>query len=324
MLRLAAFALLVSFASAIEKQVAPCHWSGTYDVAGQSYLHLTCADVPDGSIISYDVSSTNGYDEFSVLVLQDTELIEHLAHNSAFCINTDCSRKDAYGKTGKYVVKSAGSPYHFLVANRGEMASSFEVAISVAAYEVFPAGQLTGAPPPPPANVCQAIEEAIPPFCTISQDCGTIDCDLNVYLDDFDLEIVLDFCDTPLYVSITVNDTDKEVYWNYNASIGSYLIPVPEITVDVPIIGNATLNIALDLYGSQSGVNITVGVEFCTSLLCTPDIEIIEGIFDFTGVPCPTLTPQLAPSDLKMRESVAHLKMESKHASKKLSDFMQA
>eukprot|EP01116_Phalansterium_solitarium_P024660 TRINITY_DN9094_c0_g1_i1.p1 TRINITY_DN9094_c0_g1~~TRINITY_DN9094_c0_g1_i1.p1 ORF type:complete len:376 (-),score=45.35 TRINITY_DN9094_c0_g1_i1:167-1183(-) len=288
-------AAFVAVAALADKQAAPCFWQSTVDLSGQSYKEFLCANVEDGSSLVYEASSVSGYDEFSLLTFTDKQYAAWSQGLQAICSNAGCDRKDSYSKSGSLRVSAADAPFHVVLIHAAEESKTaqFEAMVSVSVGAAFiPGGQLTGGPPPPPANVCQAIEEALPSFCTLFPDCATIDCQVPLYFDTFNVELQMNFCANPINVALSINDTDDQVQWNETVSIGDWLIPIPGATIEIPVLGNATLEVVIFLDGSRSGLNISLGLEACLNNnenMCFPDppIAIITGVFDFTGLPCP-------------------------------------
>jgi len=292
-----AMALLLLLAlvanTAAQKLVFPCYWSATYELKGASFLHYTCADVPDASILAFDAGTEDGsFTEFSLAVYDDAGYNLFTSGSAAQCLNKACARVDAYEKVGSLVVPAGAGRVHVVVARPtvGKSAN-FAVMVSVSKHAPIIGGQLTGAPPPPPANVCQAIEEALPPFCVVHPDCASFDCDVDVLgIDTFDLAVELDFCGSPINMSLTVSDADHTFSDSFNISIGNYQIPIPDASFDIPFVGNATLNVVINLSGTRSNVSIAIGVEACTQTFgCfpSPPIEIIDAVLDFEDLPCP-------------------------------------
>jgi len=296
------YLLLALCPAAFAAQLAsPCFWDETIRLDGQTYRDFKCSELQEGSSIAFDISSDSGFDDFAVLVLPEKEFVAWLKGDEARCSNVDCLRKDSYAKLGSARLSTAAAPYHVVVLHSADAgkAADFHATVSISVGAVIVGGQLTAAPPPPPANVCQAIQEALPSFCSLGTDCATISCDVSVYFDSFDVTVFLDFCSQPINLTLTVTDADNEFSFNYTVSIGTYLIPIPGASVNIPFIGNATLDAAVWLDGSRSNFNVSIGLEACLddgTCFPQPPIAILTGVFDFTDIPCP-------PEDAKSRTS---------------------
>jgi len=121
------------------------------------------------------------------------------------------------------------------------------------------------------ADFCSDIAALLPSFCNIGNNCDEepgIMCEINLFnLDDIFVGANINLCASPINLNFTI--ADYNLPWlSYSTSVdASEDFAVPGVSISIPGVGSAGLDITVELDSTSSGITVGIGAEACLKVL---------------------------------------------------------
>mmetsp|Transcript_89047 Transcript_89047/g.172493 ORF Transcript_89047/g.172493 Transcript_89047/m.172493 type:complete len:218 (-) Transcript_89047:193-846(-) len=164
----------------------------------------------------------------------------------------------------------------------------------------------TALAPAPTSNsttFCSELADYLPSFCSCvdSSFGGTLDCTVAIVAAGVTLDtvgVILDMqpCAEPMYYSMEVTEADLGVDYKFEiAADEEEEIPIPDVSVDIPGLGEAGLFADVSVFGNIDALEIHIGLDACADVLgyetCASTVDpvdfpiwILDETFDFSTV----------------------------------------
>jgi hypothetical protein len=184
----------------------------------------------------------------------------------------------------------------------------------------------TGVHPPPavkavkplnPGNgLCSYIEDYLPSFCSCTdKDLGGVaDCQVSVLdLDTIGVKADIEPCAQPFNMDLEITEADMGIdYQIASLTAGEDEdIPVPGLSIGIPFVGSAGINMAVKIDGNLDALTLSLGVDACISdvgcgsdLLSSLPIWLLNTQFDFSDL-CEGKKVAAKPKEVKLVEEAA-------------------
>eukprot|EP00444_Apocalathium_aciculiferum_P064737 CAMPEP_0183561712 /NCGR_PEP_ID=MMETSP0371-20130417/96919_1 /TAXON_ID=268820 /ORGANISM="Peridinium aciculiferum, Strain PAER-2" /LENGTH=261 /DNA_ID=CAMNT_0025770279 /DNA_START=67 /DNA_END=852 /DNA_ORIENTATION=+ len=169
----------------------------------------------------------------------------------------------------------------------GESASLFR---NIDAHKPFTSGT---------ENFCDIVSKSLPASCTCSNKPigGTVFCKIGVlFSDHFGLKADVDPCGDEAHIDLQVTESRMGINFTMAAIKAGDTedIPIPGLTVGIPKVGDADVDVAILMQGSLEAFTVKLGVDACAETagkkVCGADLTkylpfwILDGTYSNKGI----------------------------------------
>ena len=149
-------------------------------------------------------------------------------------------------------------------------------------------------------SLCSIVSGDLPSSCSCQdQQLGaTLTCSVNMLgVETVGVQAVLAPCDSTAHMDLDIYETDLGInYTIAGVSAGEEKdIPIPGLDIDIPVIGNAGVNVAVEFGGNLSELEVKLGLDACIDLPVVGEhcgsaltkelpIWILSGSYDFSSL----------------------------------------
>lgn len=153
-------------------------------------------------------------------------------------------------------------------------------------------------------SMCDLVSGDIPSFCSCADEAlgGTMTCTVDIEFGGVTLDtvgVILDIepCADPATVSFEMTEATLGIDYTYGYSTGdSEMIPVPDLSVDIPGLGGAGVYMDVIISGNADSLSLSVGIDACIDigfgvLSCASDLDsadfpiwMLDSAYDFSDV----------------------------------------
>lgn len=149
------------------------------------------------------------------------------------------------------------------------------------------------------AAFCDVIKSDLPQGCNCTEG-ANMDLNMSCAVDMLDVDLIgfsvnLAPCRSPAALTIRVTEADDGIDWSTQYKSGdSGEVAVPDLSINIPIVGSAGVYAVYDLEGDASSLGLALGLDACLSVLgyqkcgssLTSDLPIIllNSTYKFDGL----------------------------------------
>ena len=122
------------------------------------------------------------------------------------------------------------------------------------------------------AEFCDVIKPDLPQGCNCTEG-ASMDLNMSCAVDMLDVDLIgfsvnLAPCASPAALTIRVTEADAGIDWSTQYAAGdSGEVAVPDLSIDIPIVGSAGVYAVYDLEGDASALGLALGLDACMSVL---------------------------------------------------------
>lgn len=150
------------------------------------------------------------------------------------------------------------------------------------------------------ASLCSIVADDLPSYCNCTDlDLGaTLTCSVDMLdIETVGVEAILAPCATTAHMDLDIFETDLGINHTIaGVSAGEEKdIPIPGLDIDIPVVGNAGVNVAVEFGGNPSEVHVKLGLDACIDLPIVGEhcgsavtselpIWLLSGTYDFSSI----------------------------------------